>query len=100
MERDITFNLEVNVEKSLSNIRQYEMILFRCLGLAQRLGLPDNISAGIREVQRMVMMVRLLHTTILALEAASGPVGWALFGIAAATTIATSTDFFDMSRGQ
>jgi hypothetical protein len=55
-----------------------------------RLGLPANIDQAIMKVQRLAMTIRLLHTSMLALEAASGPLGWALAivgGISAAVSV-------------
>lgn len=78
MERDITFNLELNVEQAISHARQLETLMFRCLSLSRRLGLPEDISQQIYQIQRWVMAIRMAHTAMIALEAASGPIGWAL----------------------
>jgi len=81
-EETVTFNLEINVEKAASAIRQVEGLTFRTLGYLQRLGLPENINQAIRLVQRLTMAIRLLHSAIIALEVASGPIGWWRVGLA------------------
>jgi len=80
-EETVTFNLELNVEQAISQIRRMETLLFRTLALINRLGLPEDISRAISVVQRLIMTVRMLHTAILAFEAATGPIGWALAGV-------------------
>jgi len=91
-QEQIVYNLELNVENTLDNSRKIELILFRVLGLWGRmcrlLGVPEDspIVAIVEKVQRLVMVFRQLHSTMLFLEAASGPIGWAMFGVSAAGT--------------
>lgn len=71
-------------------MRKLETLFYRSLSLMNRLGLPANIDQAIMKVQRLAMTIRLLHTSMLALEAASGPLGWALAivgGISAAVSV-------------
>lgn len=97
-EETVTFNLELNVEKSFSSMRRVELILFRVLGLWGRmcrlLGVPEDapVTQIVEKVQRLVMIFRQLHTTIIFLEAASGPIGWAMLGISAAGTTMAAID--------
>jgi len=77
-EETVTFNLELNIERALSNARQLETLLYRSIALTRKMGLPDDLNEGLYKIQRMVLAVRMLHTAILALHAASGPIGWAL----------------------
>lgn len=85
-EEEVVFNLELNVEPALANVRQVEGLIFRTLGYIQRLGLPADINHAIRIVQQMTMAIRLMHSAMIALEAASGPIGWwrAALGMAGA----------------
>lgn len=97
-EETVTFNLELNVESAISSVRRLETLLFRTLGLLRRLGLPEDIEAAIVKLQRLVMVIRMAHTAIIAFQAASGPIGWALalVGLAAA---AASTASMIMESG-
>jgi len=88
----VTFNLELNVEQTLSEIRRLETLLFRTISLIRRLGLPEDIDALISKIQRTIMTVRILHTSLIALQAASGPVGFALAGVGIATAALSFTD--------
>ena len=85
-EEAVTFNLEINVEPALQNMRQIEGLSFRTLGYFQRLGLPENINSGIRIVQEATMSLRLLHSAIVSIELASGPIGWWRAALALAGT--------------
>jgi hypothetical protein len=86
----VTFNLEIDVSRTYDDVRKLETLLYRSFSLLNRLGLPANIDQAIMKVQRLAMTIRLLHTSMLALEAASGPLGWALAivgGISAAVSV-------------
>jgi hypothetical protein len=100
-EETITFNLELNVEECVSNIRKVEGLLYRSLALLNRLGLPEDMRQGIYLMERMVMVIRLLHTSLILLEAASGPLGWARALVGAGTAAVSFGDFFyDAGRGR
>jgi hypothetical protein len=99
-EETVTFNLELNVEYVMSNLRRLELLLYRSLALASRLGLPENIDVAINKIQRMVMVIRLLHTSMIALEAASGPIGIALAAVGLVSFGVTTGDLvYDLTRG-
>lgn len=93
MERDITFNLELNVEKAIDNARRLETLMFRSLGLARRLGLPDDINQAIYTVQRWVMAIRMAHTAMVMLQAArmaaGDPIAWAMALVGGASAAMT-----------
>jgi hypothetical protein len=63
----VTFNLELNVEQPFNNVRRLETAFYRVLSLIRRLGLPENIDNAIMKVQKLTMVVRLLHSSINAL---------------------------------
>lgn len=92
-EETVTFNLELNVEQCLSNIRRMETLLFRTLGLLRRLSGNESIDAAISKIQRLVMIIRLTHSAILLLEKASGPIGWAFAIVGISTAVVSMSDF-------
>jgi len=98
LEETVTFNLELNVEKVFSSSRRIELILFRVLGLWARmchmLGLPEDspVVQIAQRVQQLTMIIRQLHTSAVLLEAASGPIGWAMAGISVAATAMSMAD--------
>lgn len=99
-EETVVFNLELDVTQTINDARRLETLLFRSLGLLRRLCGNESIDALIDKTQRAVMIVRLLHTSIIALEAASGPVGWALAGIGIVSAALSASDLvFDATRG-
>jgi len=101
MEQSVTFNLELNVESAIDSTRRLETLLYRSLSLLGRLGLPENIDQAIMKVERLVMTIRLLHTAMIALEAASGPIGWALAIVAGGTALLSMGDLvYDYTRGK
>jgi hypothetical protein len=102
-EESVTFNLELNVEPALQSLRQVEGLTFRTLGYMQRLGLPENMNQAIQLVQRLTMVIRLAHSAIIALEMASGPIGWWRAGLAIVGTVFAVGSFtesaYDIQRG-
>ncbi len=100
-EETVTWNLDINVTQAQSELRKVEFLLFRTLGILNRLGLPEDIQKGIAELQRLIMIVRLTHTALIALQTASGPIGWAMAGLSVATlTISAAEEFrYDETRG-
>ena len=77
-EETVTFNLELNVEKAIGNIRQLETLLYRSLALVRRLCGNEDVDAAILKFQRLTMTVRLLHSAFIMLDSATGPIGWAI----------------------
>jgi len=83
-DESVIFNLELNVEPLLDNARQIEGLLSRSLGYMQRLTGNEDLNNALRMVQRVTMAIRLLHSAIIAMELASGPIGWWRVGLALA----------------
>lgn len=95
-EETVTFNLEIDVSRTYDNVRKLETLLFRSLGLARRLGLPEEISQQIYLIQRLIMVIRMAHTAMIAFEAASGPYGWALATIGIVSAGVSLVDTIDI----
>jgi len=89
----VSFSLEVNVEKAYEDLRKIQTILFRTLSLLRRFGLPEDIDAFITKLQRAIALLNLYRLTIISVEAASGPFGWALAGIGVATAVVDTAEF-------
>jgi hypothetical protein len=84
-------SLGVDAEMTAKELQQLERIILRSLLLVKRLGLPEDIDAGIQKIMHLIMLLRMLHATILMIQAASGPYGWALALVGAGVTITTTT---------
>lgn len=56
------------------------------------MGLPDDADAAIAKVQRLTTMLLTLRATLLAVQVAAGPVGWAIALVGAGGTIITAAD--------
>ena len=98
MDQTVSFSLEVNVEHAETELRRLQTVLYRSLGLLGRMGLPENINELISYVQRVIAVVNQLRLAVLALQAASGPIGWALAGIGLATSWMVTHDMIAQSR--
>jgi len=93
MQETITFNLEVIADDATENVRRLETLIFRTLGLLRRLGLPENIDAAILKIQQLVMTIRILHSAFIALQAATGPIGWLLGAVVLISGILSAGEF-------
>ena len=91
-EETVTFNLELNVEQAISEVRRLQTLLYRTISLLRRLGLPEDVNAVITRIQRLIMVVRLLHTALVSLQAATGPYGIALALVGLGTAAVTAAD--------
>ena len=83
-DHQISFSLEINVEEAYENLRRVQTALFRTFSILRRMGLPEDVTRGLELVQRLISTLNQLRLTMIALEAASGPLGWwlALTGLA------------------
>ena len=103
MSEDVTFNLKLNVdsvEAATESFRKFEQILLRSLVITRRMGIDDNLSNAAMQIQRMIMLTNQLRLAMIALETASGPVGWALAGLGMAVTAFSYADYLTYdSRG-
>lgn len=89
---EVSFSLEINVEEALTEIRKVQTLLYRTLGLLRRFGLPEDISEGVAFVQRLIAALNALRLSLIALQAAAGPVGWALAIVGIVGTAVTFAD--------
>jgi len=62
----------------------------------RRLGLGEEIGMAIAKIQHLIRTLNTLRLTMIALHAASGPVGWALALIGVATFALDFGDFMQM----
>ena len=104
IDETVSFSLEVNVDKAVSDLHKYETVLYRVLGLWLRMGLPPEIEAQVRYLQRLIAILNQARLAALALQAASGPVGWALAGVGFLTMALSSGELigdvmYDTQRG-
>jgi len=88
----VTLSLKVNVGESQASLSEMLHLLRSSASLLRKLGLPDNIQAGLMQVQRMIIVLNLLQRTIEATYVSMGPLGWVLLGISWASTIVTMVD--------
>lgn len=97
---EIEYALTVNVEDATTQIRQLERLLFRTMSLLRRMGLPENVTAVINQIQRLITVLRMLRVSLLMLQAATGPWGWIMGGMGLAVAGLTMGDMlYDNTRG-
>lgn len=94
-EETLLFNILIDVEKPATQMRQLYALVSRVLTLMKRLGLPPDIEEAIRVAQRLISTANTLRVSLLALETASGPLGWtlAIVGIMAAGSVSLQDEF-------
>jgi len=89
----VSFSLEVNVEQALTDVRKLQTVLYRTLSLLQKFAGEGNVGDAIRKFQRLIMITNQLRLALIALNAASGPVGWALALVGVASFAVTTSEF-------
>jgi hypothetical protein len=61
-------------------LRELEYVSYRLISIFSRLGLPPQIDEAISKVQRLILVIRMLHSASMLFEL-STPYGWILGGI-------------------
>jgi len=96
-DEDVSFSLEVNVEKAYENIRRLQTVLYRTLGLLRRMGLSEELDAQIMQIQSLIAVVNSLRLAYIALQAArmaaGDPIAWGMAGVSVASA------GFDLMQG-
>ena len=67
---------ESEVKRAKTSLNEYERMLFRCAALTRRMFGSEDIGQAISKGLRLISILRMIRTSLLLLEAASGPVGW------------------------
>lgn len=97
IDETVSFSLEINIDEAQRNIRRLETILYRTLGLMQRLGLPEDMKVAISRIQRLIAVLNQLRLALIAVQAArlstGDPLAWAMAGLGAATFLVSAGDF-------
>jgi len=94
----VSFSLEVNIEKAYEDLRRVETVLYRTMGLIRRLSGDENIDRAVAKIQQLIATANQARLALAALQAASGPIGWALAGVALATTAVSVNDSMQLRR--
>lgn len=91
---DISYNLKVDTTEVYDNLIKLEVAATKMIRvfnettrLMQRLGLPEEATAAIRKMRALITTAYSLAAAMMALQAASGPYGWAMAGISGASTV-------------
>jgi len=96
----VSFDLEINVEETYADIRKVQMVLYRTLGLLRRFGVGEDVEKNIIKLQRLIMIMNQARLTMIALQAGSVPIGWAMLGVSVGTAVFSAGDFFmDVTNG-
>lgn len=96
----VSFSLEVNVEQAYEDLRRVQTILYRTISILRRMGLPEDVNQAIATIQRLIALVNQARLAIIALQTASGPIGWGMALLAAATIPLTAGDmFYEVNNG-
>jgi hypothetical protein len=102
----VVFNLEVDVNGAMSAARRVEAVIYRALGLWGRIarlcGLPADspINQIIERVQRLTMLIRIMHSAVIALTTARAvagdPIAIAQAAIAIGTLVVSTVETVQM----
>ena len=97
---EVSFTITVDTVDTLRDIELLRTFLTRTLALMRRLGLPEDLERGAIVIQRFIMLLTQARLAALALQAASGPVGWGIAAVGIVGTALTAGDTLEyMLRG-
>lgn len=98
IDETVSFSLEVNVEKAYEDWRRFQTVVYRTLGLLRQISGDENLDRAIAKVQRFIAIVNQARLAVIAFQAASGPLGWALAGIGLVSTWVSTVEALEISR--
>lgn len=84
----------------MTELRRVQTLLYRTLGLIRRLGLPEDMEQAVVLVQRLISAMNQLRLAAIALQVASGPIGWALAAVSAVSAVWTGVEWADSAYDQ
>lgn len=89
-----TYDIEVNVDirKATEELKKYSVVLYGILGILSRMGLGEEFTEIMRKIQQMIATINMLRASLILLQTASGPVGWAMAVVSVAGTILTLSE--------
>ena len=82
-EETVTWNLNVDVSEANRQLGRFSTALYGIIGVLRIMGLPSRLNEVLRALQQLIATANMARTAIIQLYTATGPVGWALGGIAA-----------------
>ena len=85
-EETVTFNLELNLNPTYSDLRKIEAIITRSMSLLRRYCGNEDIIAASEAITKFIALMRMLQITIHAVQIASGPLGWAYAAVVGVST--------------
>lgn len=94
-EEVVSFSFEINVKEAYRDIRRIQTILYRTISILRRMGLPEDVEKAITLIQRLITLLNQLRLTMIALESATGPIGWGLALTSLASTAYASATVVD-----
>jgi len=90
----VSFSLEVNVEKAYEDIRRVQTIAYRALDLLKQSGLlPEERARTLETIQRAIALANTLRLTLIAMQMATGPIGFTMAGLSIVSSMVATGDF-------
>lgn len=86
---DYLLNLQIG-DATYNDLRKIEMTMMRLFGVLNRVFPNSPVSKVIQDIEHTIMLLRQAQMAIRAVEAASGPIGWAYAGVSV-VSVALST---------
>lgn len=98
---ELVFDIKADITQATREFKDFNNVLsqsisalYGTMALMRRMGLPESQQEALRDLMRIISLLNMARTSILALQAASGPIGWAMAGIGLLGTALTASEFF------
>ena len=97
VEEYYNITLNVDAKQAIQNAMLLSSVLYGILGLARRMGLPEEYDKMIAKIQQLIAVLNMLRVSMIAVQAVTGGVGGTmlgktLVGVGIVGTIATFGD--------
>ena len=74
----VEYKIRVDTSEAATSGSELNRLFTTYLSLARRTGLPESIVDALSRIYQLQAAIQALYRSILLLEAASGPIGWAI----------------------
>lgn len=87
-----TIDFNIDIKEAMKEIMLYTSAIYGLFGLLRRMGFGEEFNEITGNIMNMIAKLNMLRVSLISVQAAAGPVGWALAGISVAGTIMTMSE--------
>ena len=99
---EVVIGVKAETGRVMGDLRELEYSFYRLTSIMGRMGLPPEIDAAIGKLQRIILALRMVHSTLMFLQLGTpyGMVLGGLTGMGALLSVTNMTTDYNMKTGE